>query len=278
MVYNPYILVPLATWAVAQVAKFAVSAMKGRIDFKLLYASGGMPSVHSAVMSSLATTALLVDGPASHLFGFTLVIAVIVMYDSLGVRRSAGEQGIVINMLLDNLDRNRFKLDTPPKRLREVLGHQPGEVAVGAVTGVVFGALFNYDRLGKFGDFFRTLPSQRELWAYMGIFGLLVVAGVVARWVLARRYRKSKVMKRFRARLFTAAETIGLIGLLSTLFIFEGANYLSWRLWPLLVLVIGIFWAYWLVTVAATELPSGLAAEANNVRKLKWLNFGRKSR
>jgi len=54
VVYNPYIVVPLATWAITQVAKFAIAAIKGRIDFRYLYASGGMPSVHSAVVSSLA--------------------------------------------------------------------------------------------------------------------------------------------------------------------------------------------------------------------------------
>lgn len=91
MAYNPYIIVPFATWAVAQISKFAIAAFRGRIDFRYLYASGGMPSVHSAVVCSLAMTALLVDGVGSHLFGFTAIFAAIVMYDSFGVRRSAGE-------------------------------------------------------------------------------------------------------------------------------------------------------------------------------------------
>lgn len=278
MVYNPYIVVPLATWAVAQVSKFGIAAFKGRIDLRYLYASGGMPSVHSAVVSSLAMTALLVDGVQSHLFGFAVILAVIVMYDSLGVRRAVGEQAQVINMLLDNLDRNRFKLDTPAPRPRVVLGHQPREVVVGALTGIVLAGLFNYDRLGRFGDFFQAIPSQRELWAYMGVFGLLVVAGLVVRWILARRYPKSKVMKKFRARLFTAAQTIGWLGLLSTLFVYERASYLSWRLWPVLVLAAGVYWGFWLGSRGARELPVGLAAEANHIRKMKWFNFGRKSR
>ncbi len=99
MAYNPYIVVPLATWAVSQVAKFAVAAFKGQVDFKYLYSSGGMPSVHSAVVCSLAMTALLVDGTSSHLFGFTLIFAAVVMYDSFGVRRSSGEQAAAINTM-----------------------------------------------------------------------------------------------------------------------------------------------------------------------------------
>lgn len=278
MVYNPYIVVPLATWAVAQVAKFAIAAMKGRIDFRLLYASGGMPSVHSAVVSSLAVTSLLVDGPQSNIFGVVLIVAVIVMYDSLGVRRAAGEQAVVINMLLDNLDRNRFKLDSTPKRLREILGHQFNEVVVGALTGVVLAAFFNYDRLGGFGDFFRAVPGRTELWVYLGVFGALVLGGVLTRWILSRRYPKSKVMKKFRLTVFTAAETVGWLGLLSAIFIYEKTSYLAWRLWPLLIIAVGVYWALWIALKAAKGLGAGLAIEANHVRKMKWLNFGKKSR
>jgi acid phosphatase family membrane protein YuiD/uncharacterized protein YneF (UPF0154 family) len=274
VVYNPYIVVPLATWAVAQVAKFGIAAFKGRIDLRYLYASGGMPSVHSAVVS----TALLVDGVQSHLFGFSIILAMIVMYDSLGVRRAVGEQAAAINVLLDNLDRNRFKLDTPAPRLRVVLGHQPGEVFVGALTGIVLAGLFNYERLGKFGDFFRTVPTTRELWVYIAIFALLVVVGVIARWILASRYSKSKVMKQFRKRLFTACQTVGWVGLILSLFVYERASYLSWRLWPVLALLAGLYWGIWLAGKGIHELPVGLAAEADRTRKMKWLNFGRKSR
>lgn len=274
--YNPYIVVPLATWAVAQVAKFGIAAIRGKIDFRYLYASGGMPSVHSAVVCSLAVTALLVDGATSSIFGFATIFAVIVMYDSFGVRRSTGEQAVALNMLLENLDRNRFKLDAPPPRLREILGHQPREVSVGALTGVVLAGLFNYDRLGKFGDFFRVVPTRMELWVYVGIFAALVLGGVVARWVLGRMYPKSRVMKVFRMRVFTAAQTIGWLGLLSSLFIYERASYLAWRLWPGVILASGLLWAVLILTGPAKTVPAGLAAEASTRRKMKWLKFGKK--
>lgn len=270
MIYNPYIVVPAAAWAIAQVSKFAIAAIKGRIDFRYLYASGGMPSVHSAVVTSLATTALLVDGADSHLFGFTLIFALIVMYDSFGVRRSSGEQAVVLNLLLNNLVRNKFKLDAATPHLREILGHQPREVSVGAVYGIVLAMLFNYDRLGSFGAFFTAVPGLKEIIVYTAVFALLIIGGIVARWLMARRWRKSQVMKRFRKHVFQASQTIGWVGLLSVLFVYERASYLAWRLWPVTVLAAGAVWAVWILTGSAKEVPAGLAAEADIMRKKKW--------
>lgn len=278
MVYNPYIVVPLATWAVAQVLKFALAAMKGNIDFRNLYASGGMPSVHSAIVTSLAVTSLLVDGPGSSIFGLTLIFALVVMYDSFGVRRSAGELAVAMNVLLDNLDRNKFKIDGPKPKVRVILGHQPREVSVGALLGFGLAMLFNYDRLGTFGDFFQTVPGRTETYIFAAIFALLIIAGFVVRFILGRRYPKSKVMKRFRGRLFVAAETIGWLGLISSVLVYEHASYLAWRLWPGLILLLGVFWAVWIFTGPAKEVPAGLAAEATADRKQRWFKFGRKSR
>jgi len=268
VVYNPYIVVPIATWAVAQVSKFAIAAIKGDVDFRYLYASGGMPSVHASVVMSLATTSFLVDGPSSPIFGVVLVFALIVMYDSFGVRRSTGELAVAVNSLLDNLDRNRFKLDGPtPHRLREILGHQPREVGAGAITGIVLAGLFNYDRLGWLGTFLQTIPAKYELWSYMTFFGVMVVAGAITRWIFAKRYPKSKVMKRFRGHIFTASQTIGWLGLVTTVFVYEHASYLAWRLWPLLAVAGALIWAWWILTGSAREVPAGLAAEADHTRK-----------
>ena len=278
MIYNPYIVVPVATWAVAQVAKFGIAAIRGRIDFRYLYASGGMPSVHSAVMSSLVVTAYLVDGPANHLFGFVLIIALVVIYDSLGVRRSSGEQAVVLNMLLENLERNRFKLDAPPTRLREVLGHQPREVLVGAITGIVLAGLFNYERLGNLAVFLQKVPVKYELWSYVAIFGVIIVAGMSSKFLLGRQFPKSKAMKKFRNNVFVASQTIGWVGIVFCALIFERASYLAWRMWPLVLLAGGIFWAASIATGSGRSLKVELAAEANHSRKMKWFKISRKSR
>jgi len=274
--YNPYIIIPFAAWAVAQITKFAIAAFKGKIDFRYLYASGGMPSVHSAVVCSLATTALLVDGPSSHLFGFTLIFAAVVMYDSFGVRRSAGEQAAAINMLVESLDRNRVKLDQPGLHIREILGHQPREVTAGAILGVLLAILFNYDRLGAAGVFLQGVPKRPELIGYMAIFIILLVGGVVTRMVLRARYPKSKVMKKLSTRILVATQTIGWLGLFSTALVYEHASYLAWRLWPLLILLAGVLWGLWLATDSYKGVPGKLALENDQARRLKWLNWGKR--
>ncbi len=276
MDYNPYIVIPLATWAVAQVAKFTLFALQGKLDFRYLYASGGMPSVHSAVVCALATTAFLVDGMNSHLFGFTLIFAAIVMYDSFGVRRSAGEQAAAINMLIGSLGRDRVKLEQPQLRLREILGHQPSEVTVGALLGVVLGALFNYDRLGPLTSFLQVVPVGRELWLLAGIFGFILIAGVVQRFVLRAKYPKSAAIKGLVRRIFVITQVTAWLGLAAAAFQYERAGYLSWRLWSLVALAVGLVWGASLLARSYRALPAALAAEATQARKLKWFNVGRR--
>lgn len=276
MIYNPYIVVPLATWMVAQVTKFAIAAFRGRLDFRYLYSSGGMPSVHSAVVCSLATTALLVDGWGSHLFGFTIVFAAIVMYDSFGVRRSSGEQAAALNLIIAGLDRGRIRLDHPVAHLREILGHQPEEVTIGALFGIVLGAIFNYDRLGAVGNFLSGLPGGRENLLYVVIAAVLIVGGIVQRVVMARR--KSPTLIKLSRQVMIAAETTGWLLLLSALFIYERGSYLSWRLWTLVVLVGAAVWLALLAANWRRRLPVELTAEQEAARKRKWLTFGRRKK
>lgn len=278
MAYNAYIVVPFATWAVAQVAKFAIASMRGRIDFRYLYSSGGMPSVHSAVVSSLVVTALLVDGPSSPIFGLAAILAAIVMYDSFGVRRASGEQAAAINMLIESLDHSKIKLEQPALRLREVLGHQPVEVTVGAVVGVVLGGVFNYSHLTAQIAFLQTIPKGNELYIYGGIFAIMIVAGLVQRFVLRARYPKSPTMKKLTRRVLIAAETTGLVGLLVVLLEYERASYVSWRGWVLLVLVAGAAWGISLFVAFSKTVAPELTKEANTARKLKWLGGKRKAK
>jgi uncharacterized protein len=275
VVYNPYIVIPLATWAVAQITKFAIAAFRGKIDFRYLYASGGMPSVHSAVVCSLAVTALLVGGPGSQIFGFAIIFAAIVMYDSFGVRRSSGEQAAAINMLIASLERNKVKLDQPNLHLREILGHQPKEVTAGAILGVALALLFNYNRLGSFGAFMEAVPKRPELIGYAAAFVVILLAGVVFRLILRMRYPKSKAAKKVTRQVLAATQTIGWFGVVSAALVYENASYFAWRLWPLLVLVVGLIWGVWLGVDSVRTVPPALAEEANDARKMKWLNFGR---
>ena len=276
MVYNAYIVVPLATFAVAQLSKFALAAFRGRLDFRYLYVSGGMPSVHSAIVTSLATTALLVDGAGSHLFGFSLVLALIVMYDSFGVRRAAGEQAAAINMIVDGLDRSRIRLEKPNAHVREIMGHQPEEVTFGAILGIVLGCLFNYDRLQAVGSFLESVPRSTENLAYAVVAGILIVGSIIARVIVGRR--RSRAMSRFSSQLLVAAQSIGWLTVLASVLTYERASYLAWRLWVLVILTLGAVWFASLVSHWRSRLPEALQAEQEAARKGRWLNLGRRKR
>jgi acid phosphatase family membrane protein YuiD len=276
VVYNPYIFVPLATWLVAQVTKFAIAAFKGRLDFRYLYSSGGMPSVHSAVVCSLATTALLVDGYSSHLFGLTLILAAIVMYDSFGVRRSSGEQAAALNAVFAALDRGKIRIEGPALHMREILGHQPEEVSMGAVFGVVLGMLFNYNHLGALGRFLSGQPGLRENIAYFVIAGVLIVGGIVQRIVMGRR--RSRALSKLSSQILVACETLGWLTLLMSVFIYEQASYLAWRLWILVLAAAAVIWISVLVSMWRNRLPVALKTERELARKGKWFNFRRKKK
>jgi acid phosphatase family membrane protein YuiD len=276
LIYNPYIVVPAATWAVAQVAKFALAAFRGRLDFRYLYASGGMPSVHSAVVSSLAATAFLVDGYGSHLFGFAVITAFIVMYDSFGVRRSAGEQGTAINMLISSLDRGKIRLDTPSMKIRETLGHQPEEVTIGAVLGILLACIFNYDKLGAVGSFLQGYPLATENNLYFAVAVVLIVGTIAQRIIISRR--SSVTLQTVSRQSLAVGQTIGWITLIGGILIYERASYLAWRMWVIVVLALGVVWFASLVARWRPRLRTDLHAERELARKGKWLQFGRRKR
>ena len=101
---------------------------------KVIMSSGGMPSSHSAFVSSLTTSVGLLEGFDSNLFAVCLVLSFIVMYDASGVRRAAGQQAAVINVIVKNLEDFGLKIDS---QLKELLGHSPIEVISGAMLGII---------------------------------------------------------------------------------------------------------------------------------------------
>jgi acid phosphatase family membrane protein YuiD len=111
---------------------------------ELFFQTGGMPSSHSAGVSTLTTYIALQRGLPTFDFALSLVYGLIVMYDAQGVRRQTGELTLRVNSLHDLIEKiNKeesleFKQNAP-KRLKEMLGHQPEEVVGGALFGVLIG-------------------------------------------------------------------------------------------------------------------------------------------
>ncbi|NLM36928.1 MAG: divergent PAP2 family protein [Firmicutes bacterium] len=124
-------------WLVAQILKGLLSLIKQKkMDFRRFVGAGGMPSSHSAFVSALATGVGLTDGWASTSFALALVFALVVMYDAAGVRLAASKQAQVLNKMVQELFGER---EFHHKRLKELIGHTPVEVIVGALLGIFFG-------------------------------------------------------------------------------------------------------------------------------------------
>ena len=118
----------------AQFYKFFASIFKnGKLDFKRLFQTGGMPSSHSSFMTGMTTSVGLISGFSSVNFAIALTITLVVMYDAAGLRQSVGKQAAVLNQILAEVFSEHPHLST--QRFRELLGHTPIEVLVGALLG-----------------------------------------------------------------------------------------------------------------------------------------------
>lgn len=128
---SPYIVTVVASLVIAQGVKYIVAAMRtgGLSGWRQLYASGSMPSAHSASVIGLLVMIGLRDGTDSGLFGLSLLLSIIVMYDAIMVRRSVGEQGGVIQKLIE-VTKSALPLPHSAK------GHTPLELLTGALVGV----------------------------------------------------------------------------------------------------------------------------------------------
>src|SRR5258708_40293282 len=107
-------------------------------NWALLLSAGGMPSSHSALVTGAFMAVGLQEGFNTPLFAVAFVLAMIVVYDATGLRRAAGDQARVINLMTDDL------LTGHPlavKELKEVLGHTPREVLGGIALGIVIAYL-----------------------------------------------------------------------------------------------------------------------------------------
>ncbi|XP_051148335.1 uncharacterized protein LOC127263385 [Andrographis paniculata] len=135
----------LLAFAIAQSSKFAASWYKEkRWDLKQLVGSGGMPSSHSATVTALAVAIGLQDGFGGSLFSIAVIFALVVMYDASGVRLHAGRQAEVLNQILCELPSEHPLAESRP--LRELLGHTPPQVVVGATLGLFLAVVVDFVR------------------------------------------------------------------------------------------------------------------------------------
>lgn len=131
------ILVAFSGIVTAQIIKFLLHLIiKRSMDLRLFTTTGGMPSSHSAGVMGLATAVGLIEGFDSVLFAISVGFALITMYDAAGVRRAAGKTAACLNKMMD--DFYKHDVQAIGGKLKELLGHTPFEVIMGALFGIAF--------------------------------------------------------------------------------------------------------------------------------------------
>ncbi len=137
MFHNILLMAPVTAWLIAQVIKTVIFVyFNKKFVAERLVGGGGMPSSHSATVCALSTITFLKFGVNSFEFAMAAIFALVTMYDAMGVRRETGRQGEVINDMVE-LFKNMGNDIGPDKALKELIGHSPLQVAVGAVLGIV---------------------------------------------------------------------------------------------------------------------------------------------
>lgn len=132
---NKVLMIALVSWAVAQGSKVLIEVLSYRkVDLKRFVGSGGMPSSHSAFVMALSTGIGKLEGWESPLFAIALSFAFVVMYDAAGVRRAAGKQAEILNIIIKDVIEHKVLKE---ERLKELIGHTPIEVIIGGIIGVI---------------------------------------------------------------------------------------------------------------------------------------------
>lgn len=136
LITNRFLITGISSWFVAQVIKTIIYAIiNKKLVLERMVGDGGMPSCHSATVSSLATISGLCCGFNSYEFAVAALLAVIVCHDAMGVRLETGKQAVIINELTKAFEA-LTKEDLPEVKLKEFVGHTPIQVIAGITIGI----------------------------------------------------------------------------------------------------------------------------------------------
>lgn len=139
VINNKFLYVPLIVWFCIQAFKVIYELVTTKkFNFKRIIGAGGMPSSHTAVVTTLAAMVGKSQGFDTPIFAIAVIFSLVVMYDAAGVRRAAGKQARLLNKIVETPGLSGVEVQ---ERLVEVLGHTPLQVLVGAVIGITVGLL-----------------------------------------------------------------------------------------------------------------------------------------
>lgn len=128
------LIAPLVAAVIAQLSKVLVRTNKQKLSWSVLWVYSGMPSGHAAITVALTTIIGLEKGFDYPGFAITLVFTLLVLRDAIGLRRQLGNQGSVLNELVDDLEDDNY-LDKRYPQLLERIGHTPAQIIIGSLVG-----------------------------------------------------------------------------------------------------------------------------------------------
>ena len=135
---NECLCIPIIVWFFVQSCKVITDLLvNGKLNIRRFVGAGGMPSSHSALVTSLATVVACRHGFESTEFALSVLFACVVMYDAAGIRRAAGKQAKVLNQIIASQGKNI----NIQEKLTELLGHTPLQVYIGALIGIVLSSI-----------------------------------------------------------------------------------------------------------------------------------------
>lgn len=138
-------MVAILTISIAQLIKLPINYLINQEwTPSIVLSTGGMPSSHSAFVTSLMISMGIDQGISSPYFAIATVLALVVIHDAMGIRREAGKHATVLNemaedieVLFKSLTTNEVNKETYNKKLKELLGHEPSEAIAGVALGVL---------------------------------------------------------------------------------------------------------------------------------------------
>ena len=141
---NPVLLTGLSSWFIAQILKTILyAAMNKKMDWTRMVGDGGMPSGHSATVTSVAVITGLICGFKTPEFAIAAILAIVVCHDAMGVRQETGKQAVLLNeitRIMEILSANEL----PEVKLKEFVGHTPLQVYAGVTIGILNAILMHF--------------------------------------------------------------------------------------------------------------------------------------
>ena len=143
LLLNKILLTAALSWLVAGVLKVIVElAINKKLSLVRIIGAGGMPSSHTSTVVSLAIATGYYIGLYSADFAISVILAIVVVHDAVGVRLETGKQAKILNKMV--FDTDVFEEINMEKRLKEYVGHTPLQVLVGGIVGIIVSIICIY--------------------------------------------------------------------------------------------------------------------------------------